>query len=250
MRVWLVAFAVCIQLAGFGQSRFLQEFAPKHGLLIPIKTAFQTPYGDMADRFGKNNTIGIGFEYKTQSNWMFGVEYNWMFSNNVIENSMFDSLVGETGILINNTGGPTLYRFEQRGHQLFGQVSRVIPFTKNKNSGFLITGGVGYLRHKIKFIYPTDQAPQIQEYEHGYDRLTAGLAFKGFVGYQFLDPMLRVNVRFGYEFIHANTQSLRPYQFDTRMYDDQRRVDQLGAFKLELCVPFYFKKAEDEFFFE
>jgi hypothetical protein len=233
-----------------GQSRLLEPFEAKQGFLTPISFSFQNPQGDLADRFGRNNAISIGFEYKTKSNWSFGSEFNWMFSNNVNEVGMLDSLVGNTGILIDQQGSASQVTFEQRGFTLFGSVARTFSFTKNRNSGIYISAGAGYMRHHIDLVYANSLVPQLGDYEAGYDRLTGGMAFKGFFGYQHLDPNLRLNLRIGYEYIYGHTQSLRPFNYDTRMKDDRIRQDILRGMKISLVVPFYTKKNDDEFFFE
>jgi hypothetical protein len=237
-------------LTSFGQHRFIRAFEEKQGFLFPISFSFQNPQADFAERFGKSNAVSLGVEYKTKTNWLFGGEYNWMFSNNVNDIGMFDSIIGESGILIDNAGAPVLYRFELRGWNSFVHLGKVFPINKNKNSGLIALAGVGYWRHRVHFVYPTAQVPQVSQFQRGYDRLTGGAAWKVFVGYQFLDPELRLNLRVGYEYISGRTQSLRGYNYDTRTFDDRIRNDALGTVKVSMIVPIYTKKADEEFFFE
>lgn len=232
------------------QYRFTRAFEEKQGFLFPISFSFQNPQADLATRFGKSNAVSIGMEYKTKSNWIVGGEYNWTFGNNVNDIGMFDSIIGESGILIDKTGAPVLYRFEHRGWNSFIHAGKVFPINKNKNSGLIALAGVGYWRHRVHFVYPTAQVPQVSQFERGYDRLTGGAAWKVFFGYQFLDPELRLNLRIGYEYISGRTQSLRGYNYDTRQFENAVRTDALGSVKASLIVPIYTKKADEEFFFE
>ncbi len=55
-------------------------------LSIPMFYAtysYQLPGGDMADRFGNNSSLGGGFLWKTNQNWIIGAEFNFLFGGDV-----------------------------------------------------------------------------------------------------------------------------------------------------------------------
>ena len=51
--------------------------------MISIAYSYQFSGGDLAQRYGDNSTIGPSFTIKTKKNWIFGVDFNYMFGNNV-----------------------------------------------------------------------------------------------------------------------------------------------------------------------
>ena len=48
---------------------------PGHQLLL--HTALHVPWGDLADRFGPANTVGIGWRRTAASGWRYGVMYRF-----------------------------------------------------------------------------------------------------------------------------------------------------------------------------
>ena len=49
--------------------------------------------GDLAERYGYFNRIGLTTGYKFKSNWSFGLESDFWFSDNVRLTGIFDHLV-------------------------------------------------------------------------------------------------------------------------------------------------------------
>lgn len=249
--MWL---AVCFGLLGTtpgAEAQTKSVFAKKQGYLFDIQYNIQTPKGDLEDRFGWNSAIGIGARYKFESGWTFGTQYQWMFGNQVKELNMFDSILGPSGEIIDKDGLFSVIRLNQRGHTLTANGGKLFPLLKrNKNSGIYVEAGVGFMLHRIDIFASTLSVPQVTgDYEKGYDRLTGGLAFNQFIGYQHLDPKKRVNVQVGFSFQQAFTKSLRTVDFDTRTYNDAKRTDLLNGFRIGIMVPVYTKKLDEEEFF-
>ncbi len=226
-------------------------FVPKQGYLFDVQYNIQNPGGDLADRFGWNSAIGIGARYKFESGWTAGVQYNWMFGNNVKEVNMFDSILGPSGEIIDKDGLFSVIRLNQRGHVMTFNGGRLFPMLKhNRNSGIYIEAGAGFMLHRIDIFASSLTVPQVTEaYEKGYDRLTGGYAFAQFIGYQHLDPKKRVNIQAGFSFQQAFTKSMRTVDFDTRTYNDQKRVDLVNGFRIGIMIPVYTKRLEEEEFF-
>ena len=227
------------------------KFPAKQGYLFDVQYNIQSPEGDLKERFGWNSAIGFGVRYKFESGWIVGTQYNWMFGNNVNEVNMFDSILGPSGEIIDKNGIFSEVRLNERGHSLTLNGGRLFPIWKqNRNSGILIDAGFGFLMHRIDIFASTLTVPQITEdYEKGYDRLTGGLSFNQFLGYQHLDPKKRVNFQVGFYFQQAFTKSMRSIDFDTRTYNDTERTDLLRGIRIGITVPVYTKKLSEEEFF-
>jgi hypothetical protein len=50
--------------------------------LLQFSYAIQFPFGDMANRFGNNSSLGASFSFKMAHNWMIGAEGNFLFGGN------------------------------------------------------------------------------------------------------------------------------------------------------------------------
>jgi hypothetical protein len=246
---------------GYASTAWAQQktvFPKKQGFLLDVQYGIQTPKGDMADRFGNddtrfsfNSTLNFGARYKFESGWTAGIQYKWMFGNQVKEVNMFDSILGSTGEIIDKDGLFSVIRLNQRGHTLTMNGGRLFPILRNnKNSGILVDVGFGFMLHRIDIFASSLTVPQVtDDYEKGYDRLTGGMALTQFIGYQHLDPKKRINFQAGFTFQQAFTQSMRSIDFDTRTYNDKKRTDLLNGFRIGIVLPVYTKKLSEEEFF-
>ncbi|MFT5724191.1 MAG: hypothetical protein ACI9JN_001308 [Bacteroidia bacterium] len=247
----LIFFCLIVFCAveSYGQEKAI--FQAKQGYLFDVQYGMQSPKGDLVDRFGRNSTLGFGVRYKFEKGWTLGVKYNWMFGNKVKEANMFDSIFGATGEIIDKDGLFSEIRLNQRGHTFTLNGGRLFPILKtNKNSGILIDFGFGFMLHRIDIFASSLTVPQITEdYEKGYDRLTGGMAFTQFIGYQHLDPKKRLNFQIGFSFQQAFTQSMRTIDFDTRKYNPAKRTDLLQGLRIGLMLPVYTKRLSEEEFF-
>jgi hypothetical protein len=221
-------------------------------ILLNLSYAHQVPGGDLAERFGSNANLGAGLEYMTYgSNWIFGIEGNFMFGSNV----KFDVLEGlrtEQGVIIGNDKFPADIQLRQRGFYIGALIGKLFSLSeKNPRSGIRVTGSVGILQHKFRIQEDPQRAvPQLLgPYEKGYDRLTNGLAFNEFVGYQYLGKNRRINFYVGFEFTQAITESRREFNFDTRMKDEGQRLDLLFGIRAGWVLPFYFGEGSEEIFY-
>src|ERR1700752_2186462 len=127
-----------------------RDSAEKIFMLCP-SFAYQLPGGNLADRFGYNFNVGGSFILKTKSNWLFGVEGQFLFGDQVKENNILDSINTQQGFVIGTNGGyADIFLFE-RGFHFLAKAGRVFPvISPNKNSGVVATIGLGLLQHKIR----------------------------------------------------------------------------------------------------
>ena len=219
--------------------------------LISVKYALQTPALDLANRFGTNSSIGLGVYYKTQSNWLVGIDGDFLFGNKIAEDSLMGNLATKDGYLINQDGSYADVRFYERGYAGMLKVGKIIPLShKNANSGLLLMLGGGALQHKIRVENKEGQSPQLQgKYIKGYDRLTNGPALSGMIGYLFLDNNKLINFFGGIEAIYGFTHNRRSYNFDTQRSETQLRHDLLLGIRVGWMLPLYGGSKKQERFY-
>ncbi len=225
----------------------------RKAVLFPISITGQVPAGDLADRFGLSQSAGFGVMRKTFNGWMYGIEGEYIFGKNVTADSLYLKGVFNTlGFVTGNSGNPAEIVFFQRGYSMFFKVGKIIPASfSNKNSGFLVQAGIGFLQHKISIVDRQGDVPQLQgEYAKGYDRLTNGLAFKQFFGYQHLDKRRFKNFLLGFEFTQGITKGRRSWNFDERIPGTESRLDLLFALKIAWILPVYSDADPSEYFFD
>jgi hypothetical protein len=213
--------------------------------------AFEIPGGNLAQRFGDNFNLGGSFEYKSKTNWIIGIDGDFIFGNDIRQSNVFDSISTNQGYIIGTGGTYADIRTYERGYQINFKVGKVIPawHPPNPNSGLLFTGGVGFLQHKIRIENPSNDAPQLSGlYIEGYDERTNGIAFTEFAGYQFLSNRNITNFFAGFEFVQAFTQERRTYNFNTMSADNSKRFDTLSGIRAGWVITF-FKRKPREFYF-
>ncbi len=209
---------------------------------------FQVPGGDLKNDFGINQDLSFGLAYIHQQ-FLFGIESSFLFGNKVKVDPLADLRVENGGIVtVNNELGQTI--LSERGYYVGGHVGLIQPISsKNRRSGIRITLGSGLFQHKIKIVDVTEGIRQLdQPYIKGYDRLTNGLAFKEFIGYQHFSNNRLLNFFIGVEGVQAFTQNRRSYNFDTMMKDETKRLDMLFGLKLGWCVPIFFEDGSDRYY--
>jgi hypothetical protein len=223
---------------------------------VEANYSFHIPEGDLADRFGVSSTIGMGLTYKTNKNWMFGVEANYIFGGNVKEDTIlravqvYSGSVDNSYSIINRYGEYGDVLLSQRGAYFGIKFGKLFPVgSPNNNSGIVVNIGGGFLQHKIHIENKDNNTnPVLGEYKKGYDRLTNGLALKEFVGYQYLGNNSYVNFYVGVEFYQAWTKCRRVYNFDMMGKDNAERNDFLFGVRAGWILPLY-KKAPGTYYY-
>lgn len=225
-------------------------------LSIPMFYAgysYELPGGDLKERFGNNSAIGGGFLWKTNKNWLWGAEYLYLFSNNVkIADQIMLNLKTDDGNIINMAGNFANMSINERGYRITGKTGKLIPvLSPNPNSGFLITGSLGYFEHKIKIDVAQNSAPQLMDdYKRGYDRLCGGFVVSEFIGYLYLSNSRLLNFYAGIEFSQAWTKPLRDINFDTGEPDPvQNRFDPLTGFRIGWVIPLFRRQPEAFYYY-
>jgi hypothetical protein len=238
----LVSLSIHAQFQVRDSSLFNPHFAVSYGVHFPS--------GDMADRFGINQSLGLGFHIKSKTNWYYGIQANYIFGKDVTEPNLIQNLLTADGELLDNQGQITNLFIQQRGFAVTANGGKLINTKRvNPNSGFLLLGGVGFLQHKIRLEHQETYVKQLDgEYEKGYDRLTNGLTLYQFAGYFFMSNNRLINMYGGIEAYQAFTQNRRDLNFDTMTRDTARRKDILVGFRLGWVLNLY-RRSPDKFYY-
>jgi len=210
--------------------------------------AYQLPGGDLADRFGANSNIGIGALYKSRKNFLVGGEGSFIFGSKVVEPGILRNVINSSGQVVDQDGEMADVFLYERGWTAFGVVGKLFPVLgPNPNSGLVVKVGGGYMRHKVRVQTQQNVVPQLEgAYLEGYDRLSAGPAAMGYVGYQYLGDRGRVNFHVGLELMAGFTQALRAFNFDTEQYNAPDRLDLLSGLRIGWSLPIY-RRMDDRF---
>lgn len=201
------------------------------------------PGGDLADRFGFTNIMGIEAGYKFKNNFFIYTGAKFLFGNDIREAvaTNVTQLVpnGNGAFLIQALGQDGRFydvRFFERGVIVPLVAGRILPLPNKKpnpNSGFYVEAGIQFLQHKIRIEVPGNAVPNLgPEYVKGYDRLTNGIGLKQGIGYTYSGNQKLLNFFIGLDFSQNFTQSRRDYNFDTGVVDTKQRLDLFFGLKL------------------
>lgn len=183
---------------------------------VKFSLALQSPKGDFSSDFGANSNIGFSLGWKNNRNQTYELNYNFIHSQNVKNNSVLNHLTNSQGWIINQNGEENLYILYHRGGLLsldFGKIYNIIG--PNANSGIYFKGGIGTMYHKIRIENQDNLIPQLSnEYLKYYDRLTVGFLLKQYLGYHHMSNNKLVNFTLGLEFIEGFNRGMRDYQID------------------------------------
>jgi len=215
-----------------------------------VHYGYTSPGADMAKRFGANSNVGFGISFKTDKNWVWGADFDYLFGNKVKEDDILKYISTKDGFVIDANGTyADIFLFE-RGFQVSGKVGKIIPVNyRYQNSGILLSAGAGYLMHKIRIENTGNTAPQVKnDYNKGYDRLSAGISMNQFAGFIYFGESKLFNFYAGLEFTEAFTKSLRTFNFDTRQRDTDTRFEFLWGARVGWVIP-YHKRSSQMFYY-
>lgn len=248
-RLFLLVFILITNLS-FGQ-RNVADSAVGVTWLSP-QYGFNFSGGDLADRHGYFNSIGFTAGYKTNRNWFFGLDANYLFGNDVRLTGLFDHLVDSKGNITDQNGDIAIVVVYSRGFHTNAVFGKLIPIlSPNKNSGFLVTAGVGYLMHKVRIETQDQVVPQLElDYRKGYDRLTAGINTSQFLGYSYMANQGFLNFYGGFYFQQGYTYNQREIFYDQpdTPVSKEMMLDLQYGFRLGWLIPIYKRKPKEYYF--
>ena len=234
----------------FAQTEEKTRQAESVSMVFPT-VGFQLPAGDIADRFGFNSTIGFGYQHKTKGNWLYMTDLNFIFGNEINQDSLIQNLINQDGFVISDNGQVANVSFFERGFYTTFRVGKVIPLSSsNLNSGLMLMAGGGFLQHKIHIKVEDDMAAALRgDYQKGYDRMSNGFSAAQFVGYLHMGKNRLYSYFIGFEVVEGWTQNRRSMNFDTMRRDEEARFDMLYGIKIGWCIPFRQRLAKDYYYY-
>jgi hypothetical protein len=220
--------------------------------LVPMFSAHvsgQVPFADLSKRFGPNFAAGGSFMLKTRKNYIFGIESFYMYGRNVKEDVLSQLRTAE-GYVVDNEGYPADLRISERGLALHITAGKIFILDRNnRNSGLMVTAGIGGLQHRINLYDAQFKVAAVkEERSYGYDRLSLGISLSQFVGYMYLSNNRLLNFYFGVESYQAFTKSVRKLNYDTGLPDTAKRLDILTGLRVGWILPIYRKKPNEYYF--
>lgn len=78
MKKKIVTAVVLIAFSTFGVKAQIAD-SSINMLQLAVNYSFHFPSGDMVKRFGVSSAVGFSAEYKFKSNWSLGLEYCYIF---------------------------------------------------------------------------------------------------------------------------------------------------------------------------
>jgi hypothetical protein len=248
LKIYLIVLLTFGTISGFSQ--FEEVLESPSGVLVNIHYGVEIPTGILAERFASGFSIGVSPVYMSSNQWLFGVDVKALFGGDVKED-VLANLRTSTGEIIGQNKEFALVSLNQRGYFLGGTIGKIIPLTADKRSGIRATGSVGILNHKIR-IDEFGSLPQLSgkngAYRLGYDRLTYGVGFTEFIGYQYLSRNRLVNFYVGAEFTQGITKNRRTVNYDTGFADTEQRFDNIIGFKAGWILPLYDTKSTEVYY--
>ncbi len=217
---------------------------------VELKGAYDVPFADMATRFGNSFRLGFGLKYKTDKNWVFGIEHSFIVGGKVKETGLLENLYTDNGGIINEFGEVLNVGIFQRGYMTGIQVGKILPvWNKIPNSGLSVQTGVGFMQYKINLFDRDNNLGALKnEYRKGYDRLTNGMYVKQFVGYTHYSPNKLINYVVGIDGIVGFNQGRRDYLFDVNQPGNMKRTDILIGLSAAWIIPLYRKITEETYY--
>ncbi len=251
MRIYLISLFLLLSATIFAQQDAEKE--PVSTFIIGGTYSFQIPGADMAKRYGNNSTVGPIFLWKTKTNWLFGADFNFLFSKNVKNvDSITKFMTTSTGDVISPDGYAfdVLPFFHERGFTVGLKFGKLIPaFKINPNTGFLLMGSVGMIYHRTQIVVEDYEIPQLEgDYAKGYDRLSIGPSISQFIGFFYMGNSRMVNFYAGFEFTEGWTKSIRDYDFALQRKDDKTNFDFLFGIKAGWMFPLFGRKPREFYY--
>ncbi|MBI1222271.1 MAG: hypothetical protein GC180_06665 [Bacteroidetes bacterium] len=238
-------------LAGLGTQVHAQRIDSlsiiKTGFICQFTYNYNIARADLAKRYSNCSAVGAGVYYKTGKNWIFGVEGSYWFGGKLMEKGIFSAIVDSSGNAIDNNGGVVAVNAQERGFNLGMKVGKIIPLGRNKNSGLMLSMGMGYVEHFLRLTNSSVSIAALQgDFRYGYDRWTTGYMINEFIGYQNLDKKKRINFFVGLEFAQGYTHSRRKIDYDKMSGNTTPRRDNYIGLRFGWLLPIYTGTANNQ----
>lgn len=216
--------------------------------------SYQFPGADTKILYRNNSTIGASFLYKTNKNWLWTVNGNFIFGEkiNASREDVLGIILDNNGELITGDGIIASYTMFERGYHLQLKVGKIINVcAPNPNCGFFVNAGLGYLSNRIRIEFSSyaSTPPNLSgDYRYGYDRMRGGMAYSGEIGYMYMSNSRVLNFSVSLEFTQAHTKSLRQWNFHLMGPDLKTYLDRYFGIRIAVYIPTY-KRMPSEYYY-
>ena len=262
----LLLLGVSLQVAAQTPKDIMKEPIPV--AMFQVNYAFQMPALDTRKLYGVNHSIGGGFAYKTETNWLFAANANFIMGDKVKGDRI--ELFGEGittihGEIIGGAGSVALLDVNQRGFHVQAEMGKMFSLGPNPNCGIFVQGGLGYLQNRLRVDFQqTLLNPPYQvegDYQYGYDRLRGGPAVHFETGYLYLSDTRLFNLSVALEVTYARTRDLRDYDFRVFTNPETGQLEPVGptdphkryndfyyGIRVTWSIPTYERKPDDYYY--
>ena len=243
----IIVLLICLHLVSSAQ----EKSKVRNNVLSGNFTySFHYPRGDMQDRFGPSLELGIGVDYITHKRRIiFGWTGTLLFGNDVRED-VLEVITNDNGDLVGTNQQVGIVSQKQRGFYTGLHIGKVFNFSQTSLSGIRFTFGAGLLSHKIRLQDDIGTVNLLKgDNIKGFDRLTNGLSFHQFLGYQHFGKSGLFNVFAGVEAYEGFTMSRRNFDNTLMRRDDLERMDILLGIKFGFMLKFNFTENPEEIYY-
>jgi hypothetical protein len=252
MRTYLIFLILFLGILQF-HAQQQDVKSPVFRTWVGFEYGANSTFGDLSNRYGFLNNVGLMTGVKTKKNYFLGLNSTFLFGNNIRLTGIFDHLTDAYGNITDINGDIAAVVVFPRGFSsniTFGKIFSIL--NPNPNSGLFIHGGVGYLLHKMKIETNDQVVPQLElDYKKGYDRLTTGINFHQFIGYNFMAESRGYHFYGGFYAQEGFTKNKRTIFFDRpdEPVSNETRLDIQMGLKFGWVIPIY-KRQPQEFYFD
>ncbi|RLD21654.1 MAG: hypothetical protein DRI54_08980 [Bacteroidetes bacterium] len=219
---------------------------------LTISYGLYSPGGDLADRFGLVNYIGLTFTIKTENNMTYGVNGGMYFGNDVKnKDDLLHEMRTNNGDILDDNVKLSEVHFLERGFQVTGEVGKIFHIGKtNYNSGIHLNLGLGYSSNWIRIENQENNIPQLtKETKKYYDRRVGGILLTEYIGYRYFSKKGLANFTAGLEFMQGFNTDLRTYNIDEKAEISNRYLDLYFGFRIGWSILFR-KTMSDAYYYD
>jgi len=250
VKTLLFVLTSIISITGFSQAPGRDSLS---AWMIEAGITYYGTAGELGERLNSGSSAGIGASYKTKSNWIYSLEASYLYSNNIADpGAVLSGFKAEGQRILNTVGNLANLNVDHRGFEGFAVIRKTLPWLNaNPNSGFQLGLGAGATTFWYNVTSNDQSVPQIQdEYDKGYDRLSAGFAMKQAISYQYLSRKRTINFRISFVVGQTFTEDLRGYNYSTGKRITGSQFSLTYGLKAHWILPIYQEAPNKEYFYD
>ena len=204
-----------------------------------IYTNYQIPSGFFAELFENNPSIGTSFFIEKENNFFYGIEANYLFGNNINNESMIlNGITNNDGSITASDGYYANINFSRSGFSSNIFAGYAIHLNKTNLSGVYFSFGTGYINQKIQIDTKNENIPQLnEEYKKGYDSANDGIFGKISINYKYYSKKGGIQISTGLFNSFARVKRLNSYLFNENNNDDSFHFGSTFGFNIGLIIP-------------